>query len=133
MNNRFAADELRRAITALAVIEEHGNRDEWAYILRQAQDSAPSVERWGNATGNQQIGGSLLAARLADLLGESRDRCELAAAEVFAPQRHRAVFDAIIFYAEELTGASSRRKPPATSAPIQRPAVRIVGDQEAPS
>ncbi len=130
MNSRFTPDELRRAIIALGVIEERGDRDEWALILSEAHDSAPNGSPWGNATGNQRLGGAMLANRLADLLGEQRDRCEQAAADVFTPQRHRAVFDAIISYAEELTGQPSRRDPATMSTPTERPAVRIVADRE---
>jgi hypothetical protein len=127
--NRFTPDELRRAILALDVIEERGDRDEWAYILRQAHDSAPSADLWGNATGNQRIGGSLLADRLARLLGERRDDCEQAAAEVFAPQRCSAAYDALIRYADELTAGQS--VPRAASAPAaRRPStIRIVADE----
>ena len=127
--SRFTPEEMRRAIVALDTIESEGDCDEWAIIVRQAGDSAPNGSRWGNATPNQRGGGSLLAARLANLLGEDRDQCEQAAAEVFAPQRHRAVFDALISYSEELTGRTSHRESAPAAKPIQRPAVRIVADR----
>jgi hypothetical protein len=130
MNSRFTTDELRRAIVALDTIEGHGDRHEWALILRQAHESALSGDRWGNATGNQRISGGLLADRLASLLDEPRDRCEQVAAEVFAPQRHRAIYDALIGYADELTDHPSRRESPPAETHVQRPVVRIVGGRE---
>ena len=129
MNSRFTPDELRRAIVALDVIERHGDRDEWALLQRQAHDSAPNGNRWGNATPNQRIGGGLLADQLAGLLGESRDRCEQAAAEVLAPQRHRALYDLLLAYADELTGRSPHREPLPAKKPRQRPRVRIVAEE----
>ncbi len=126
----FSAEELRRGIEALAVVENRGDRHEWVYILREAQDSAPNGSRWGNATTNQQISGQLLAGQLAKLLGEPLDKCEEAAADVFVLQRRWAVYDALISYADELTGQSSRCESATTSTPIRRPAVRIVADQE---
>jgi hypothetical protein len=126
--NRFSPDELRRAITALDVIKDHGDPDEWALILREAVRFMQGCGRWGNATPNQQIGGALLAGELSNLLDEDRDRCEQAAADVFAPQRHRAVYDAIVGYADELTGQRSPRNLNAAK-PAPRPAVRIVGEE----
>ena len=122
MNNRFSFDELRQAIQALIVVEENGDPAEWAMILRQASDSAPSAGRWGNATPGQKISGQLLADKLADLLGVDRDRCNQVAAEMFAPQKHRAVFDALLGYVAELTGQPSAK-------PTQRQAIRIVADK----
>jgi hypothetical protein len=127
---RFTLDELRRAVVALDIINQHGDRDEWALLQRQARDSAPNGNRWNNATPNQRINGGLLADQLADLLGEPRDYCEQAAAEVFAPQHHRAMYDVLVAYADELIGRSPRREPPPSRRLVQRPTVRIVGDQE---
>ena len=124
--DRFTRDELRRAVIALNTVEGRGDSDTLAYILREAQSVIPSASLWGNATPRQQIGGRWLAERLAKLLGEPVDRCEQAAADVFAGHRHRAVFDALISYAEELMGHTSRRESATTSTPIHRPAVRIV-------
>jgi hypothetical protein len=124
MPTRFSPDELRRAIVALATIERDGDQDELDLILRQASDSAPNGSRWGNATPNQRSGGGLLAGRLADLLGEDPDRCEQSAAEVFAPQRHRAIFDALVSYADELSG-----KPASAPAMPKLSQVRIVADR----
>ena len=127
---RFTPEELRRAIVALDTIERLGDPDEWALLQQQAHDSAPNGDRWGNATANQRISGGLLADRLVNLLGESRGHCEQAAAEVFAPQRHRAVYDSLIAYADELTRRSPRREPSPAKSRGQRPTVRIVADQE---
>jgi len=115
--------ELRQAFLALSVIEDRGDPDELAYILRQARDAAPSADRWGNATLNQEIGACQLAAKAAALLGEPRERCEAAAAEIFAPQRQRAVFDALIRYAGELTKTGT------TVPKSYRPTIRIIADE----
>lgn len=125
----FTFDELRRAVKAMDVIEQRGDRDDWAYILKQAQNTVPSAGLWGNASIGTRAAGEALARRVADLLGESRDRCEQAAAEVLAPQRGRVVYDALMGYAGELTGYT-RRESHTTPRPIQRPAVRIVANRE---
>jgi hypothetical protein len=124
---RFTPAELRQAVEALAVIERDGDPDQWALILGEAHRSAPAAGRWGNATGNQHLGGMMLAHRVAELLGVPRDCCEQAAADLFAPQYHRAVFEALLSYAGELTGKGSRL--PKSSKAVG--AVRIVPDQEA--
>jgi hypothetical protein len=131
MMNRFSPDELRRAVVALDVIEQRGDRDQWKIILRQARDSAPNSSRWGNATPNQQIRGAMLAADLSSLLGADREQCEEAAAEVVAPQQHRAIYNALLSYAAELTRQSSSRNSSAATKPTQRPTVRIIADSEA--
>ena len=126
---RFSSDELQWAIVALDRIDRDGNRDEWAYVLRQASDSAPAAGRWGNATPGQKISGQILAGKLANLLGVDPDRCDEVAAEMFAPQRHRVIFDALLGYAAEL-GQPSHRESRVTPKPTQRPSIRIVGDDE---
>jgi hypothetical protein len=120
-------DELRRALLALDIIDRDGDPDELAHLLRAARDATPSVDPWGNSTASQEISGRRLAARLARLVGESRGRCDRAAAEVFAPQRQRAVFDALVSYADRLTGQTSRRT---SSAAAPMPTIRIVSNQE---
>ena len=127
--SRFTPDELRRAIVALAIIEQRRRPARMGNSLATGRQlSRTNGSRWGNATPNQKVGGSLLAGRLANLLGEDRDGCEEVAAEVFAPQRHRAVYDAMIDYAAELTGHPSPRNSIAVPRPVQRPTVRIVAD-----
>jgi len=121
--------ELRQAVFALIIIEERGFPDELAHLLREARDSTPSADPWGNATPSQKISGCWLGAKLAGLLGEPRESCEAAAAEVFAPQRQRAVYNAIVGYADELTGRRTRNT--SSSPPTQRPKIRIVARREA--
>jgi hypothetical protein len=101
-------DELRRGISALAIIDRHGRDDDLALILRKATAATQSAALWGNATAGQVIQGQSLARRLATLLGEPIERCEQAAADVFAPERHRAVLGALVAYADELTGTARR-------------------------
>ena len=124
--------ELRQALFALSVIEARGDRDEWAAILRDVNAAAPAGQ-WGGAAPNQHIGGSLLAGQLAGLLGESRERCEAAAADVFGNSRQRAIFAALVRYAAELTGQSEivPYAPPAVAkAPAPRQKVRFVSDSQ---
>lgn len=123
--------ELRQAVFALTIIEERGDPDELAYILRQVGEATPSADPWGNATVNQEISGRRLAAKLAGLLGERRDRCEQVAAEVFAPQRRRAIFDALTGYADRLTGQTSRSTSSAAPKLTHRPTIRLIANREA--
>ncbi len=112
MSNRFSPEELRRAANALITVLTEGDRDEWAYIRKEAvgQYAAPSGDPWRYATSGQKLNGWAIADELSQLLGVDRKQCELAAAEVYAKQRHRAVYDALIAYTAELTRNIGRAK-----------------------
>jgi hypothetical protein len=116
--NNFSPEELRRAAVALDIIERLGDPDQWSTILCGASATSPTL--------GQSLRAGLLASELAKLLGEDRDRCEQAAAEAFAPSRHRAVFDALIGYADELAGTPATTT---TTTRAPRPTVRIVADR----
>jgi hypothetical protein len=114
--------ELRQAVFAIGVIETLGDRREWECILRQARDSTPSGEPWGNDPYGARLRADVLARRLSELLGVPRARCERAAQAVWATSRQRAVYDALLAYAAELTEMEGREPAP-TDAPPARPPI----------
>jgi hypothetical protein len=118
----FSPEDLRRAATALDIVERLGDPDQWSMVLQRANATT-------GPTPGQSLHAGLLASRLATLLGESRDLCEQAAEYVFTPSRHQALFAALINYAAELS--SKTTMPAATSLYTPRPIIRIVGDKEA--
>lgn len=127
----FTPDELRGAIVALDTIERDGDSNELAYILREVRNATPSADPWGNAGIGAQLNADHLAGRLATMLDVPRVQCEQAARAVFSKDYCRAVFDALISYANELTGQTSRRTSSAApSMPTHRPTIRIVADRE---
>jgi len=99
--SKYTHEELRRAITALGSIERDGDRDEWAYIMRQAQDTAPAADPWGNVSIGARISAQALARRLSSTIGAPVGDCEAAAADVYGRDRGRAIYDALVGYAAE--------------------------------
>jgi len=102
--NNFTRDELRRAVVALDAIERTGDPDEWAAILREARDSAPSADPWQNVGIGTRTLANVMAKRLAGLLGVPITDCLTAAGDVYGMDRGRAVFEAMLAYADEVTG-----------------------------
>ena len=127
--SKFSPEELRRAAAALKVINERGDPDEWGDIQRKARAVAAAGGWWNSATAGQRLTGQRLAADLAALLGESRELCEQAAAEVSVWLPHRAMFDAILGYAAELTGQPMQRTSSAAAKPTAT--VRLVAEERA--
>ena len=133
--------ELRQAAFALNIIAECGSPDEFAYAVRQAMEKAPAAYDRDNMTVGQSNATSQIAAKLVEMLGEPRDRCEAAAVYAIGTSRQRLKFEAIIRYAIELigpcteltgespflpsAGAESKLK----TKPATRPKVRIVADE----
>ncbi|MEN6407017.1 MAG: hypothetical protein ABFC77_11160 [Thermoguttaceae bacterium] len=126
---KFTPDELRRAIEALAIIEQDGDPDEWAAILRQAQDSAPASDPWDNVAIGVRPAAEGLTRRLTRLIDAAPDDCMDAALRVYARDRGCAVYDAMLAYAAELSGDTPHPVAVPTT-PVPRPAVRIVSDRE---
>ena len=123
--------ELRQAIEALVIVENRGDAEDFQYLLNQATASTPSADPFGNASIGVSIQAGLLARRLSGLLGVPIVRCEQAAADVLAPQRELAVYNAILAYAAELAGGGKSPKVENISAfadDAPTPAVRIVVD-----
>jgi len=117
--------ELRQAVFALTIIEERGDPDEFDLILKEARDKTPAADDRWNMTLGVRFQVEAMADRLAGLLGESRKRCEIAAVNTIGTGRQRAVFDALVSYADELTGQTTRRTSSAA------PTIRIVANREA--
>jgi hypothetical protein len=134
--------ELRQAVFALSIIEERGDPDEWAMILREKANTAPSGERWGNTLSGLAIGCDMLAGRLSSLLGESKHRCQEAAEDVWGNSRQRAILTALVSYAIELFGPARELtgeslfvpytgEPEQTAKSPQRQTIRLVADERA--
>ena len=132
--------ELRQAVFAFGIIEDRGDPDVFALLMKEASTKAPAANEWDSMTINQRLHVARVAAELSKLLGESRDRCEQAAADVLGPGRQRLRFQALIGYAidligpcRELTGespfASYDAPPPAIAAQGRPSTIRIVADE----
>ena len=129
MIDRFTSAELQQAILALNTIDRDGDPDQWAYVLREAQDAAPAIDPWQNVSIGTRPAAEAIARRLSAILGVSVESCFQAAQNVFARDRGRVIFDALLGYAAEL-GQPSHRESRVTPKPTQRPSIRIVGDDE---
>ena len=124
--------ELRQAAFALQIINERGDSDVLALILRKA----------GESPENRGMG--MIAGRLSSMLRVPRERCDEAEQDVFGRSRQREAFCEIVNYAiqligpcRELTGQShfvpfNQDSPtrPAVATPAARPAIRIVADSQ---
>jgi hypothetical protein len=106
--------ELRQAVRALTVIGEQGNSDEFAHVLHQANGKAPAANPWANMTVGASLRAKAIAGQAAALLGVPQTACEAAALEVFGASRQRAVFNAILSYAAELTRGNTDPEPERT-------------------
>ena len=105
----FTDLELRQAVLALSLIAERGNPDEFAYLLHEARSNHPASGT-ASMTPGARLQAGAIADRLAELLGEPRNRCEAAAVDVLGAGQQRAVFHAILAYAAELTQQRQQAK-----------------------
>lgn len=134
----FTATELCQAVAALAVIEERGDEDEFRYILKQRTEAEHGNGRWVRDSIRYNLGCDALADELAGLLGEPKERCLRAAEAVFGGDKRRAVFEAIVDYASELTGEPTQPGPTYSPEPSNRgvptfPAIQFVLASEVPT
>ncbi len=120
--------ELRQAIFALTIIEERGDPDVFALVLREASDKAPAANDYDNMTLGGRLHAQRLASQLASLVGEPYDRCHQAATDLLGTGRQQVTFKAIIDYASELIGTCAELKD--TPKPRRRPTVRLVAYKE---
>ncbi len=134
----FTSAELCQAAAALAIIEEKGDEDEFRYILKQRTEAAQGNGRWVPGSIRYNLGCDAFADELARLLGESKERCLRAVEAVFGGDKRRAVFDAIVDYASELTGEPTQPGPTYSPEPSNRgvptfPAIQFVLASEVPT
>jgi hypothetical protein len=131
----FSETELRRAIFALQVIDDRGDRHVVDAIFYDAAKFNEDPRR--SMTVGLRLQADEMARRLSRLFGAPLERCEAVVAETWGQTRQRFLFDEIIRYAislsgpcVELTGNAPSVHPQDTPRPqaAPRPSLRIVDD-----
>ncbi len=109
MDYKFTDLELQQAAAALNVIEQKGDPHEFEHVIAHCADNGNG--RWVPGSPRYVIACKWAADELARLLGESKERCLRAVEAVFGGDWQRAVFRAILSYANELTRQQAEPDP----------------------